>query len=71
MGEQIDNAGERAVRHRRQLALLRQRHRVEEAQAHESLVELHPGYKVRGEIVTGQLRLYESVLAKLFDRVEG
>lgn len=33
--------------------------------------ELRPGYKVRGEIVTGQLRLYESVLAKLFDRVEG
>lgn len=32
--------------------------------------EVRPGYKVRGEIVTGQLRLYEFVLAKLFDRVE-
>lgn len=33
--------------------------------------EVRPGYKVRGEIVTGQLRLYEFVLAKLFDRFEG
>ncbi|WP_375768614.1 HlyD family secretion protein [Archangium gephyra] len=33
--------------------------------------EVRPGYKVRGEIVTGQLRLYESVLAKLFDRFGG
>lgn len=33
--------------------------------------EVRPGYKVRGEIVTGRLRLYEFVLAKLFDRFEG
>ncbi|NPC83106.1 HlyD family efflux transporter periplasmic adaptor subunit [Pyxidicoccus fallax] len=32
--------------------------------------EVRPGYKVRGEIVTGQLRLYEFVLTKLFDRFE-
>ncbi|WP_224367447.1 HlyD family secretion protein [Hyalangium versicolor] len=33
--------------------------------------EVRPGYSVRGEIVTGQLRIYEFVLAKLFDRFEG
>ncbi|QSQ24462.1 HlyD family efflux transporter periplasmic adaptor subunit [Pyxidicoccus parkwayensis] len=33
--------------------------------------EVRPGYKVRGEIVTGRMKLYELVLSKLFDRVEG
>lgn len=32
--------------------------------------EVRPGYKARGEIVTGQLRLYEFAMAKLFDRFE-